>query len=637
MVKILTIGVEMIRNMGLTYLLYRVGFILLRKTGWFLKTFPMAATDNSSPISLEDWLKRPIPFIMNRQSGGGMLEGRRPQPSESVMLRLKHRAEAIARHRYLYFGATWLEVPDWHTHPITHYRYPPGRHWSSISDFTRQHGDIKYIWEKGRFGFLIDLIRYEWYSGVDQWELVARRITSWINDNPVNCGPHWYCGQEIALRVLHWTYALHFYRNRISAELFAKMMNSIRQQMLHVAESQAYDRVTVRNNHVLTQFLALYTVGSLFPFLDESNDWKQLGKEGFESEILFQISEEGSYLQHSMNYHRVVVQLLTWAFRLSQAMHDPFKAPVIDRAKATLSFLRDCQDPHSGWLPHYGPHDGSLFFSFSDEPLRDFRPQLASLAHALAPIYASGGWQEELGWWGMEARGESMARQPCLARVTNYDQGGYYILKDRESMSFLRNTAYITRPFQADNLHLDLWVQGKNILRDAGTFSYHQFDEGSAYFSGTAAHNTVQINASDQMQRGPRFVWNHWVGEASGGWSYHEERKQYIFYGYFIGYKHLAPKIVHRRIVTKPIGELCWVVEDWLEGVPAALPIRQLWHPSPGFERDYSLRAVDAMGQALRPSAEVGWHADTYGHRQRADQLYFALTDGYIKTTIQRK
>jgi hypothetical protein len=59
-------------------------------------------------------------------------------------------------------------------------------------------------------------------------------------------------------------------------------------------------------------------------------------------------------------------------------------------------------------------------------------------------------------------------------------------------------------------LHLDLWAGGRNVLRDGGTFSYASHS-AVAYFSGTVAHNTVQIDGRDQMPRLGRFLFGSWL------------------------------------------------------------------------------------------------------------------------------
>lgn len=63
-----------------------------------------------------------------------------------------------------------------------------------------------------------------------------------------------------------------------------------------------------------------------------------LRKKWFEQEIVYQIAEDGTYLQFSMNYHRVVVQLLTWAIALADRNNEKFSEVVYERAYQSVCF-----------------------------------------------------------------------------------------------------------------------------------------------------------------------------------------------------------------------------------------------------------------------------------------------------------
>jgi hypothetical protein len=69
------------------------------------------------------------------------------------------------------------------------------------------------------------------------------------------------------------------------------------------------------------------------------------------------------------------------------------------------------------------------------------------------------------------------------------------------------------RPSHADCLHLDLFHENRNLLRDAGSYSYQ--DRGwHHYFSGTSSHNTIQFDEHDQMPRLSKFMFAKWLKNA---------------------------------------------------------------------------------------------------------------------------
>ena len=97
----------------------------------------------------------------------------------------------------------------------------------------------------------------------------------------------------------------------------------------------------------------------------------------------YQIYEDGTYLQFSNNYHRVVVQLLTWAIKVAELNNERFIPIVYQRAEKSLDFLYNSMDLDSGYLPNYGSNDGALFFKLNSIDYRDYRPQLQPLAYIL--------------------------------------------------------------------------------------------------------------------------------------------------------------------------------------------------------------------------------------------------------------
>ncbi|MCE7068412.1 alginate lyase family protein [Dyadobacter sp. CY326] len=622
--------IQMLRNMGLRYVLFRIWFEIQRRTGLLRLRFPTQSKQQSH-YSKADWLQCNVKFMTDP----AILNLEKNQNLPELMARVQH----VQQNRFQYFSGQWFTVTDWHTNPENGFSYDKMSHWSTISTHSKQAGDIKYIWEKSRFCFLYDLIRYDFHFENDQSEIVSAFINDWIEQNPVNRGPNWLCGQEISFRVINWTFALHYYKHSktLTSELFSKIMCSIREQMQHVALNINFSRIAVRNNHALTETLALFVTGLCFPLFPESAKWRRNGKKWFESEIAYQVYADGTYLQFSMNYHRIVVQLLTLAIRLAE-LNDEHWAPVIyNRAAKSLRFLRSCQDDQTGWLPNYGNNDGALFFPITECHYRDFRPQLESLSRCLAIAlnYGKGPWNEESGWFSGFVNANNDFQTHLPESLTSLEKGGYHIIRDDNSLTFLKCGAYRDRPFQADNLHLDIWANGVNIMRDAGSFSYNTDDKWLQYFNGTAAHNTAMLGNFDQMQKGPRFTWFHWIKKAES--TVYESVETFEINAEFEGFYHLGKGIKHRRRVSKTKNRLHWIIEDWIANAPSHLPMRQIWHPNPLFLDHYHIAATDDAGQEICLSKKLSWHSETYGLKEEGVSLEFASTGRSIRTVIEQK
>lgn len=614
------------RQMGWHYVLFRAGYWLQAKTG-ILKLRFLRKASNQSFISVQEWVISKPQFLFDSQN----LNLRK----NLGLTDLQWRVQQIRSGRFRYFSSQWFDVSDWHTNPLTGYCYPKNEHWSDVHDFSTEAGDIKYVWEKSRFLFLYDLIRYDYHFSEDQSETIFELISDWIDKNPVNCGPNWKCGQEIALRVLNWTFTLHYYRASpmLNQILLDKILCSIYDQMRHVACNIQFSEVAVCNNHVLTEALGLFVTGVMFPCFPTSKLWKSEGKRLFEREIVSQIAPDGTYLQFSMNYHRLVIQLLTWGIRLSEVNEDRMYDEVYARAKASLVFLRACQSNTNGSLPNYGHNDGALFFPLSECRFRDFRPQMAALATVLGTDldYQMSKCLEESQWLAGNCRQPLAKISP--RRLSAFPKGGYHIIRNSGTLTFLRCGKYHTRPFQADNNHLDIWINGRNILRDSGTWHYNTDEESTRYFSGTRGHNTIMIGDFDQMQKQHRFIWTHWIKKAMGKSG--STGNEHWIEAEFEGFRHVGKGIVHKRRVVKKSGRLHWMIEDYVQNVPKGLPIRQLWHPDESFGNDFRISATDVHGNEIPLIIESGWYSKMYGERVKCEVLVFETFRHYVRTVIE--
>src|SRR5690606_17983117 len=292
--------------------------------------------------------------------------------------------ERILNGNFPFFSSSWIHLGldyDWITNPTNGFKYDINKHWSKIPDLSKEAGDIKFVWEKSRFSYLLTLLRYDFYANIDLSQFVFKEIESWIDANPINQGPNWICSQEISLRILNWCFALQYYKNseHLTDALWRKIQNVIYYSLHHVYHHIDFSRIAVRNNHAITETLFLTLSNVLFPFVPETNKWSNDGKKWFEEEIDYQIYKDGTFLQFSMNYHRVVVQLLSLGTALFEKNNLYFSDVVYTKAYKSVNFLYQCMQDENGWLPNYGSNDGALFFPLTDNDYRDYRPQLNTL------------------------------------------------------------------------------------------------------------------------------------------------------------------------------------------------------------------------------------------------------------------
>lgn len=610
--------IQLAQNMGGRYFAFRAWYELSRKSGILKRKYPTNPVFQLF-ITLDEWRRKASPFFFESRETLTFPKVRDKQ--------LKKDAERILNGEIQFFNHEWKRLGkdyDWLTNPDTGFHYDISKHWTEVADLSREAGDIKFTWEKSRFSYLYTIIRYDYHYDEDHSEFVFSEITDWIEKNPINQGPNYKCSQEISLRVLNWTFALYFYRNsaHLTDGVFQKMMHSIYWQIRHVRSNIHFSRISVRNNHAITETLALYLTSLLFPFFPDSEERKKKGKKWFEEEVAYQVYEDGTFLQFSMNYHRVVIQLLTWAIGLAELNKESYADVVYERAYKSLDFLYQSQEESNGWLPNYGSNDGALFFKLSQSDYRDYRPQLDALHQMLTGKWLYANDFEDKGWYGVTIQRYA----PIVKKkgIISYPVSGYFLIREENTLTFIHCGIYKDRPAHADNMHIDVWYKGENILIDGGSYKYNAEPEVVRYFMGTESHNTVMLDCHDQMLKGGRFIWYYWPKDAEE--NIREKEDVYVFEGRVNVFRQLGNDIVFVRRVEKKRDSPCWKVTDEMLNKPEKMTLRQLWHMGKGvkchFESDGGRKDGD------------GWSSEYYGIKQPVSQIEFQTKSNRIITTI---
>src|SRR5699024_10020358 len=136
--------------------------------------------------------------------------------------------------------------------PFTNKYAPKEKHWLDISDLSNDFGDIKFIYELSRFGFIYKLVRAFVLTRDDRyvkkfWEL----IDDWIESNPLEYGVNYKCGQEISIRLMAWVFGLFAFKEHAETtpKRVTTILKSIYQQVDHVDKHFDFALKSIRNNH----------------------------------------------------------------------------------------------------------------------------------------------------------------------------------------------------------------------------------------------------------------------------------------------------------------------------------------------------------------------------------------------------
>ena len=436
---------------------------------------------------------------------------------------------------------------------LTPLNFNPGQplqHWTEyetnhtlLSSFLFLHNDIKFLWEPARFGWAFTLGRaYHLTHDENYAETFWKYFEAFTASNPVNLGPHWMNGQEIAIRLMALVWADHVFETApaSSQERRAALHRSITHHASRITVTLVYAR-SQNNNHLVTESAALYTAGLFF----KHKTWRALGWKWLNWSFQNQIGGFGEYIQHSMNYHRLMLQTALWVNFIKQ---DVFPAHTSQALARSAHWLFSLLDSASGLTPNLGANDGALIFPLSVSDFPDHRPTVQAASRAfLKNSLTSGIWDEMSLWFEL----------PSNQHVTTSDAYLTDNLRGKNSWAYLRASQFKSRLSHIDQLHLDLWWRGLNIAQDAGTYLYNAESPWDNPLVTTRVHNTLTMDGRDQMTRAGRFLVLDWANAYSKNIIDADENVLGCIRAYHRGYR----GIKHERMVTVNADEK-WVIVD---------------------------------------------------------------------------
>jgi len=507
---------EVVPRLGMWNVLYVLYFRVLKKSGLLKLKFKIQRTGVKGPVFSKC---STVP--------------RFPADWEEELLK---QADQVLAGRIPYYSHHWMEQstpPNWFLNPFNGKECMEIRaHWTQISDFDPELGDIKNVWEASRFSWLGILARAFSVSGnlvylntLNQW------LKDWLDKNPVNQGPNWKCGQETSYRVFALLNAANILDQ---AEVPSEQLVRTIQQHLGRIYSNIRYAFAQRNNHATSEAAALYVGGNWLLKVvaadqRRSSMYARKGRKALEGLIVDLSYVDGAFAQHSVVYHRLFLDTLsTVVFWTRKLVLKEFTPEFYAHAQKAWNWLNALSD-ESGLCPNLGPNDGTLLQSNHSCDYRDFRPslQVASVLLHGIPVLANGPYNEALYWYGIKNYPEEKELVPKASQVF---KSGYVIMNGGASWAFLRFPYYKFRPTHNDAMHFDLWADGRNLLFDCGSYSYNP-DPGSKVpdLKSVHSHNTLSFDHKEQMPRLGRFLLGKWLkpltvgeisasSETSGSW-----------------------------------------------------------------------------------------------------------------------
>jgi len=478
-------------------------------------------------------------------------------------------AKSLLAHRFPLLGleiATGSAI-DW-TRDYVSGRTTPSRYFRFVPFLEFQRvGDHKVIWELNRHQHLVTLAQAGRLTGRDEFfEEIARQLDGWIEANPFLRGINWTSALEVALRALSWLWVLHLGAHRLEASLRRRFLNTLYRHGCYLAHNLSVHFSP--NTHLLGEAVALYALGTLCPQFPGAAGWKGLGGRIAAEALRLQVRDDGSHFEQSTYYHVYALDFFLFHYLLGGALPR-------ERLIRMAEFLAAVMGPQR-LVPFLGDDDGGRVFHPFGPRHRFGCATLAACGIAFdRPDWIS---QEselhELAYWWI---GPRPAPTPVPA---NPAQSSFWFPEAGIAVWTCGDTHVVidAGPFgrgsgghsHSDTLSLMVRLGEDDILIDPGTFTYVADPALRNWFRGSAAHNTISVDASDQAVPAGPFAWRE-PPEVAVRERRSAGREEIL--DAECRYRGLTHR---RRIVwTKPRRI---VIDDEVSGPPGEHLVEQFWH-----------------------------------------------------------
>jgi uncharacterized heparinase superfamily protein len=378
-------------------------------------------------------------------------------------------------------------------------------------------------------------------------------ILSWAEDNPI--GERRYLRRSwiphsVSLRLIHWCRYVAWLQGEDGASVNHELLQQIYKNALFLENHVEWE---VGGNHLIENAAGLVLAGILFRNHDQN--WIDQGMEILDTASQTQFLEDGGHFERSPMYHIQCLRRFTTCLSLCDAVD----AGPVETIQETTQLA-------GGFLDEIAPPDREI-------PLLN------------DSVFGEGLSLEE------SLRYVQSATSIEIPANTDCTRSGYYWIGEG-STRLLMDAGSVGPPHLPAHSHNDLlsillWVDGDKILTDTGTFGYAP-TRRRRYARGVSAHNTVQVDHTEPIDVGGRYLMGRRVKPSV---KFDPGSEPYIEASYTKG---SIPKSTYQHTRTVQTGPDWWLVWDEVNGADAQSRTSRLhFHPDYEVDRDSDEQRLD--------------------------------------------
>ena len=374
-------------------------------------------------------------------------------------------------------------------------------------------GDARTNWELNRH-FQFALLAKAYYATGE--EIYAKELEGlfldWNKKNPFLHGISWTSVMEVAIRCIQWTVALAFLRKKgytANGALLMDMENGIKNMASYIA--QHYSRYSSANNHLLVEATAIAYAG--FAFGNES--WTQLAIRILDEELMKQNYKDGVNMEMALHYQTFGMEAYALVMHLMKCYGKKVPETWKRLMEKQCGFVA-CSMVNETKACEFGDNDEGKILDLEGGEICHYRYLLQLCSLVLGKRYESfEHLSETISWLYCETEIETLKHLPLWkpSQSRTFEEGGYTFLRSKNGKVVIGidhaplGFGSIAAHGHADALSFQLYVDGKCILGDPGTYIYHCNIQKRDEYRRSCNHNTIWIDGQEQSQMMGAFLW----------------------------------------------------------------------------------------------------------------------------------
>jgi len=351
--------------------------------------------------------------------------------------------------------------------------------------------DNEWVWQLNRMYFWDAMGRAYWHTGdekyVKEW---GSQLLDWTRKIPNDKG-HKYAWRSIEAGIRGYRWTALFQRFIDSPSFTPEVLVAFLNSCCDHAE-YLMTKYTTRHNFGLIEANGMAFIAVTFPEFQDSEKWKNEAFRRLNNEINIQVYPDGHQVELSSHYHLWCIDWFLRTYDLAQmnGLNDVFPELYYETIE------KMCEVPMKLGLP-----DGTNV-QFGD-------------AWAGTP----GQYKEKFRDWAkmfnrddflyLATDGKEGAKPKATAFALK--KSGLYSMRsswDKNAVCLVLKCGPDGRwHCQPDNGTFELYVGGKTLMPDAGSYIYHGEPENRAWFRQTKVHQTLTLNGEDTKYAPKLLLW----------------------------------------------------------------------------------------------------------------------------------